>query len=329
MSLALLAFLLRCWRAHLVQALWLGLLFMWHLLLRQSVTYLLVLVVALVPFTAFIRWGLHGEWRRSPWLWRLSRRVLRFRTVSGDRVTLLFPAGLVGVVESQEVMRWSESDLDELSQRFGIRLPRRLTVVLISSHNDLSADFGRRTGGTVVVHANAVVLAADCPLRNVLRHELAHLFAARWNVYPPPLLQEGLAVWFEGTEHDGVPTREDAGRLICQSDIDLAPLLDHRYFFSVANVHRCYALAGGFTGFLIRRFGWDGYRNYYRMADRWTFRAQFVRQFGMSLEEAWQGWRDESMVMEVLGQRLREDLLFNTLLSDSDSAGTSGIAPLT
>ena len=36
-------------------------------------------------------------------------------------------------------------------------------------------------GGTVLLAANAVVLAADCPLREGLRHELAHLFAFRWN----------------------------------------------------------------------------------------------------------------------------------------------------
>jgi hypothetical protein len=50
-------------------------------------------------------------------------------------------------------------------------------------------------GGTVLMHANAVLLAADCPLREGLRHELAHLFAFRWNLHAPPLVQEGLAVW--------------------------------------------------------------------------------------------------------------------------------------
>jgi hypothetical protein len=34
----------------------------------------------------------------------------------------------------------------------------------------------------------------------------------------------------------------------------------------------------------------------------------------MSLEAAWQRWRDESMAMCVLGRRLRKDRLFNPLL---------------
>jgi hypothetical protein len=312
MSLALIAFLLRCWRDHLVRAVSLGLLFMWEFLWGESVTDLPVLLLALVAFR-LIAWGVHGEWQPSLWLWRLSRRVRGFRAVSGDRVTLLCPAGLDRVLDFQEIIRWSEADLDDLSQRFGIQMRRRLTVVLFPRHEDLSADFGRPMGGTVVVDANAVVIAADHPLRRVIRHELVHLFAARWNMWAPPLLQEGLAVWLERTEQDGAPTREDAGRLLCRSYIALAPLLDHRYFFSAANIHRCYALAGGFTGFLIRRFGWDGYRDYYRKADRSTFRARFKRQFGISLEGAWQRWRDESIVMEALGQRLREDRLFNLL----------------
>lgn len=117
-------------------------------------------------------------------------------------------------------------------------------------------------------------------------------------------------MWLQGTEQ-GLPIGEEAERLLCRSDSELASLLDHRYFFSAVNMHRCYALAGGFTGFLIRRFGWDAYREYYRRADQWTFRARFQKQFGISLEGAWQKWRDRSLTMEILRRRQRDDGLFS------------------
>jgi len=313
MSRALLAFLLRCWLVVFIQALCLGQLFLWHLHDRLPITSILLVVLALVASRAFFGWFAAGQFRPSPWLWRLSRRVVGFRTVSNERVSLLFPAGFDGAIKLHELIQWSESDLDDLSQRFGIRLRRRLNVVLISSHRDITADFGRPMGGTALVAATAVVLAADCPLRQCLRHELAHLFAARWNLDPPPLVQEGLAVWLERTEPDQTDTDRDPF-LVSRFDADPSPLLDPRYFFSSDRVHASYALAGAFTGFLIRRFGWDHYRGFYRKAECWTFRSVFQRHFGMRLEEAWRRCHEESVAMASLNRRLREDPLFNPLV---------------
>jgi len=270
-------------------------------------------VLAVGTLRAFVSWVACGNWRPSPWLWRLSRRVARFQTVSRGRVSLLFPAGVDHAIDFDEVIRWSESDLDELSRRFGIRFRRRLTVMLISSHHDLTADFGTPMAGTVLVVANAVLLAADCwHLRDALRHELAHLFAARWNSCPPPIVQEGLAVWLQSTEPHRRDTAQDIG-LVRSLDIDPSPLLDRRYFFAPERMHACYGLAGAFTGFLIRRFGWDHYRRFYRKVDRWTFRSYFRKHFGMSFEDAWRRCYEESAATVILNRRLREDRLFNPL----------------
>jgi hypothetical protein len=309
MNLAPIAFLARSWRVELGQALALGSVFAYTRFAHERAGQLLPFAFALALCATFMSWIAPGQRRRRRWLWRLSRRVARFRSVSRDRVTLLYPVGLESEVELQEVLRWSLSDLDDLSRRFGAPAPRHVNIVLFASHQDLSADFEWPMGGTVVPHANAVLLAADCPLRDGLRHELTHLFAADWNIAPPPILQEGLAVWLEGTVKE-VSTGEVSGRLLAFSGMDVAPMLDQSYFFSAANTHRCYVLAGGFTGFLIQRFGWARYRDYYRIADARTFRARFEGHFGMSLETAWQRWRDESIVMETLRQSLREDRLF-------------------
>jgi hypothetical protein len=318
MSRTLFVFLLRCWLVMLLpallSALCLGWLFFWNL----SFTPLVVLMVALVPLRAFVSWVAYGEWRPSLWLWRVSRRVLGFCTLTGARVSLLFPTGLDETIELHELIRWAETDVDDLSQRFGIRLPRQLTVVLMSSHRDLTDDFGRPMAGTALMEANAVVLAADSPLRKGLRHELAHLFAFRWNTSAPHLVQEGLAVWLQGTTPDDADTVEpDAAEVIdsvLTFDADPSPMLDPKYFFAPDQVHASYALAGGFTGFLIRRFGWDHYRRFYSKVDRWTFRPLFQRQFGMSFEAAWRRCHDESVAMQSLNRRLQEDSLLNPML---------------
>ena len=202
MTRPLLAFLFRCWLAEVFPALCSALCFVWLFFWNRPLAPIVLLMVVLVPLRAFVSWVTYGEWRPSLWLWRVSRRVVTFRTVTSARVSILFPAGLDEAIELQEIIRWSEADVDDLSQRFGIRLPRRLTVVLASSHRDLLKDFGRPMAGTALMPPNAVVLAADSPLRKGLRHELVHLFAFRWSTYAPHLVQEGLAVWLQETTPD-------------------------------------------------------------------------------------------------------------------------------
>ena len=161
--------------------------------------------------------------------------------------------------------------------------------------------------------ANAVVLATDCPLREGLRHELTHLFAFRWSTYAPPLVQEGLAVWLQGTMPDQTVTAEDIDSVLAL-DMDPLPMLDAKYFFGPDQIYVSYTLAGGFTGFLIRRFGWDRYGRFYSKADRWKFRTLFQRHFGMTFEAAWRQCHDESVAMASLNRTLQEDRLFNPLL---------------
>jgi hypothetical protein len=313
MSRTLFVFLARCWLVQLLPALGLALLIGWLFFWNLRRAHVVVIVVAFVAFRPLVNWVVYGEWRPSLWLWRVSRRVLGFCTLTSARVSLLFPAGLDNAIELQEIIRWSEADLDDLSQRFGTRLPSPVTIVLTSSHRDLSDDFGRPMAGTALMPANAVVLAADSPLRKGLQHELVHLFAFRWNTCAPPLVQEGLAVWLPGTMPDDTQTAEiiDSGLAF---DTDPSPMLDSRHFFAPDQVHASYALAGGFTGFLIRRFGWDQYRRFYSKADRWTFRSVFKRQFGISFEAAWRRCHDETVAMASLSRILDEDRLFNPLL---------------
>jgi hypothetical protein len=313
MSRTLFAFLFRSWLVALLPALGPALCIGWFFFRSLPLAPVVVLMFAMVPLVrVFLSWGAYGEWRPSLWLWRVSRRVVSFCTMTSARVSLLFPAGLDEAIELQEIIRWSEADLDDLSLRFGIRLPRRLTVVLTSSHQDLTDDFGRPMAGTALMPANAVVLAADSPLRKVLRHELVHLFAFRWNRCAPHLVQEGLAVWLQGTTPDQTDTAEGIGSVLTL-DSDPSPLLDPRHFFAPDRVHVSYALAGGFTGYLIRRFGWDHYQRFYSKVDRWTFRSVFHRQFGMSFEAAWRRCHDETVAMASLNRRLQEDSLFNPL----------------
>lgn len=75
-------------------------------------------------------------------------------------------------------------------------------------------------------------------------------------------------------------------------------------FFAEPQRYSCYVLAGSFTGFLIRRYGWKSYRKLYRLCDGIRFKAKFQKCFGISLEKAEWQWRNEVMVMPILNRRL-------------------------
>ena len=201
------------------------------------------------------------------------------------------------------MLQRSQAELDRLAQRFGFALRGRVAVFLFAGHRDIAKVFGARYGGTALRLANAVVIAADDPqMQEALPHELAHLFAARWNVLAPPLLSEGLCTWLQKAEpHEEV---DRAARVwLADPSLKLPRLLNPAFFHAGSQRrHACYLLAASFSGYLIRRFGWDGYRRLYRLCRGRNFATKFQKCFGMSLERAEWQWRKEVLVTAVLNR---------------------------
>jgi hypothetical protein len=235
------------------------------------------------------------------------RRVRRFRTVSADRVALHYAPQLSSKWHMPTLLRDCEVELDRLADRFGFHLRGRVAVFLFASHKDIGKIFGPRYGAIAFSFANAIVVADDNSVQESIRHELAHLFSARWGSLPPALLSEGLAVWLQET-YRGQPIERAARPLLGNRHLTIPKLLNPKFFFDEQHIHSCYVLAGGFTSFLIRRYGWHKYCQLYRRCNGIRFRAKFERCFGVSLEKAEWQWRNEIMIMQVLNARLRQSI---------------------
>lgn len=127
--------------------------------------------------------------------------------------------------------------------------------------------------------------------KHIVRHELAHLFAARWNAFAPPLFSEGLATWLGGWE-DGKPVDYHAlTYLLMDVYYPFAWLRARKAFFGAGL--QAYALAGSFTGYLVRRYGWKPYEDLYRKVTRRNLAEHFERCFGRPLQGAERDWRDD------------------------------------
>jgi hypothetical protein len=245
-----------------------------------------------------------------PRLWRIQRRMRGYRTLASRRTVLHHPPGFAGVDDLPGFLQLCEGERDDLAQLFGFPLRRRLHVFIVPTPRDIEALFGRPFGGTVWPGANAVLLTAENLNRVMLRHELGHLFSIRWNPAAPPIMAEGLSTWLEAADR-GRTLDAAACEFRLLSRPDLKKLLDPRYFYAESHRYGCYTFAGSFTGFLIRRHGWDRYLRFYRKTKATRFESRFRKFFGLSLMEAQQRWLDEILAMASLNQRFLDDGLFN------------------
>jgi hypothetical protein len=223
-----------------------------------------------------------------------------FLTASDDRVVLRYAPELVTRADPKELLQRARKALGELEATFGrplsrLAFRRKVYVYLFSRFEEVQAIFGQGYEGTALLNLHAIVVAFSAGrLDESLRHELAHLFTLRWNPLAPPLLSEGLPTWLQKT-YEGYPIDFAAGMILPdEEDYPLRRLLDYSFFFDMNNRWVCYHMAGSFTGFLLRRFGWDRYKQLYRRV--WhqpRFNTHFARHFGVSFAEAEGEWRQE------------------------------------
>ena len=183
----------------------------------------------------------------------------------------------------------------------------RVLVYLFALTSEIGEIFGKEYGGLALSRTKTIVVPQD-RLKEVLRHELAHLFAAQWSPWTSPLLQEGLATHLQG-KVDGRPVDFRAFPHSLSRELRMRKLLQESFFFGRLETQACYVLAGSFTGFLIRRFGWEMYSTYYRKANRLNYHKLFVKCFGITLVQAEWQWRDELMKSMVPDPERRRKLI--------------------
>jgi hypothetical protein len=240
------------------------------------------------------------------WLGRLLGEALDFHTVAAPGVVLHYSPQIRDPQQVALLLERCQAGREELTQRFGFRLRRRVAVFLFATTADAAKVMGRPFYGLAFGMAHVVFLAADDPLLpETTRHELVHVFAARWKPRTVALLQEGLAMWLQETSV-GRPIDVAALEFLNNRELTLSRLLQDRFFLAEPQRHSCYVLAGSFTGFLIRRHGWAAYRKLYRGATL-SFRRQFRKHLGMTLEQAEQQWREGLRLRAAVRSHVEND----------------------
>lgn len=229
---------------------------------------------------------------RQPWLGKFVREIWRFRTARQREVILHYAPELWHEVLPEIFLVQLKDELKALERKFSFRLPRA-SVFLFPAAGSITELFGSRyAGGALALPSfDAIVVSEHANDEEDVRHELVHLFAARWNRYAPPLLSEGLAVHLQ-RRWQGYPIAAYVRRFGNRSEWTLSSFFDESYFYDSPYRRACYGIAGSFTGFLIDQFGWDAYRSLYRSCRPNRVERAIKRSLGISFSEAEARWRN-------------------------------------
>ena len=237
-------------------------------------------------------WG----WSDDPWYKSLMRATHGFRSTAASSVILWYDPAL-DQLETAFFRLACDQQSTSIERLLGARLrpwwmyPRRLRVYLFQSADDVSQVYGWPAGGFASWDQLLIVVNLEAEWREILRHELAHIIGGRWNPAAPTLLCEGLAVWAQRTI-SGYPLDRCARLAPSEKAGVLDWLLSPEPAIGSVDRQRYYALAGSFTGALIRRFGLSQYRRFYkdRNVTLATLAGRFKKCFGFALESIAQDW---------------------------------------
>jgi hypothetical protein len=229
---------------------------------------------------------------RSGWLLRLLWRARGFWWIRRGSVVLYYSPDRADAPAVHSVLTCCDAAINELEQQFEFCLRAKVVVILFETAPEVAAVAGQPCGGFAICVANAILINQQQDVGQIVRHELVHLYAARWDTDAPPLLEEGLATWL-GTSWGLADVDDQARWLLIKKDGPLKSLLDRSFFFNLKNRDACYTLAASFTGFLIRRYGWDRFRKIYKGARRDGLSYMLRKHVGRKLPEVERLWREE------------------------------------
>jgi len=136
-------------------------------------------------------------------LWRFRAITRQFQTIRDEEVVVHYSPHLGNAIDFAQVLGRAETISTEFVQLFGFRLRRRLVVFVFASVADLSRFFKSQVHACAFPGGDAIALgihgSVSGTLEEVVRHELAHLYSARWRKLDLVLTSEGMATWLMRT----------------------------------------------------------------------------------------------------------------------------------
>jgi tetratricopeptide (TPR) repeat protein len=255
-------------------------------------------------------------------VWRFSWLLKDFDVIERDGIKLWAPRDFLTPPEQEQYLVSGQSAMSELARWFEVAPKLPLAILVFARGADAVRIFGYDAAGLTFARGNSVIVARDHLQRfarpsEIIRHEIAHLLSNDWGPFEP-FKGEGLATWLESG--DDSRNAEALARLLGQPYARIADLLEPRRWNQ--DLHYSYAIAGSFTGHLLRRFGKSTYRTFYARARAIGWATTFSDVFGHALIAEERAWRRDLLgrraefepgLSRLMGER-RVEALYNAWL---------------
>ncbi len=239
------------------------------------------------------------EWRRLHWANELWAVAGAMRTARAAGLRLHYEPEWDGLAREWDLAGIFARELRHLGDAwFGFRLRGRAHVYLLRFPERVNRAFPGDYWGLAMPTLGIAVVSAQPlgGLPDIWRHEAAHLLIPRLGPESPAFKVEGLTTFLQwcGAGVPGDRASWDTERLRPSPETPLlSAMLDEAFFFDPVRMRECYAAAGNFTCYLVERFGWLAYRQFFRRANARSYAKAFAAAFGVSLVEAEVDWRAE------------------------------------
>jgi tetratricopeptide (TPR) repeat protein len=284
---------MRPWVFDLLRRWWQGLLVAVIVICAALIVNLpfLVRVVFALLMIALLFWFLWSQ------LWQFGWRVRRYKRLSSPGVVLRYAPEVEAQIDLQKHLQQWERVLEQLTKEFGFSLRRRLVVILFRTTGEISRLYEETMGAVALPHGETILVGPESfqvsgHPEECMRHELAHLFTAYWGDLDPAFKSEGLAAWMQRS-WEGKPIDFHAlVALLADRYVSLPWLLNDSVFYDARTQSANYALAGSLTGYLIDRYGWDTYRQFFCRTRANTFLPYFKQAFDVDLATVERQWRE-------------------------------------
>ncbi len=221
------------------------------------------------------------------------------KTILRDKLTIHLQIQNAQYLNEQHLIDTCVEELHDLSRWLDWEKSKRIIVYVLASYITIR-EITNGFDGYAFPELSIIILSYDRvghfvttdgrdTFRRILRHELTHVLAFKKGSMCPELKSEGLATFFQELGF-GIHSIEGLQILRPVNPAPIHELLSRSFFLSPQRIAGNYWAAGSFTAFLIRKFGWPKYWQFYYQANRANYQRRFYIVFGHELKTVETDW---------------------------------------
>ena len=163
----------------------------------------------------------------------------------------------------REIAGWQENCYARISGELGVEMDRKIRMYMCDSREEVAEETGCPPANGMTLDYDLVYAVVNKEIRCLGPHEDAHLLSFRIAVPESVFLREGIAMYFDG-EYNGKENARAAKEWALENPrYNIFRLLDNDCFYELPE-EVSYPLSGAFTGWIIRKFGMERWKEFFR-----------------------------------------------------------------